>query len=128
MGAREDSRDPRKVLIRTASWRQTCFEPCIARRAKPIAARKPKVKAMNRLIVSLAALLVISSSASAQAVKLRGEAADAFVAKYFPNAGAPALIKNTFSYTSKNGQRVRGLAKCIIPARSDGASLCKVLY
>jgi hypothetical protein len=84
---------------------------------------------MNGLIVSLAALLLISSSANAQAVKLRGEAADAFVAKYFPNAGAPALIKSTFTYTGKNGQRGRGLAKCIVPARSDGGeSLCKVLY
>ena len=84
---------------------------------------------MNRLIVSLAALLVISSSASAQAVKLRGEAADAFVAKYFPNAGAPALIKSTFTYTRKNGVKSSGLAKCIIPERSDGAiSLCKILY
>jgi hypothetical protein len=88
-----------------------------------------RLKAMNRLIVSFAALLSISSSANAQAVKLRGEAADAFVAKYFPNAGAPALIKSTFTYTSKNGQRGRGLAKCIIPARANGAdSLCKVLY
>jgi hypothetical protein len=86
------------------------------------------MKAMNRLIVSLAAVLMISS-ANAQAVKLRGEAADAFIAKYFPNAGAPALIKSTFTYTSKNGQRGRGLAKCIVPARSEsGASLCKVLY
>jgi hypothetical protein len=84
---------------------------------------------MNKLIVSFATLLLISSSADAQAVKLRGEAADAFVAKYFPNAGAPALIKSTFTYTGKNGQRGRGLAKCIVPARSDGGeSLCKVLY
>jgi hypothetical protein len=84
---------------------------------------------MNRLVVSLAALILISSSASAQAVKLRGEAADAFVAKYFPNAGAPALIKSTFTYASKNGQRGRGLAKCIVPARSEGGeSVCKVLY
>jgi hypothetical protein len=84
---------------------------------------------MNRLIVSFAALLMIYSSANAQAVKLRGETADAFVAKYFPNAGAPALIKSTFSYMDKNGQRGTGLAKCMIPARSDGAgSLCKVLF
>ena len=84
---------------------------------------------MNRVIVSLAALLLISTSADAQAVKLRGEAADAFVAKYFPSAGAPALIKGTFTYTDKNGHRGKGLAKCIIPARSDGGdSLCKVLY
>lgn len=83
---------------------------------------------MNRVAVSLAALLLISSSANAQAVKLRGEAADAFVEKYFPNAGAPALIKSTFAYTSKSGRRGRGVAKCIIPARSDGELLCKVLY
>jgi hypothetical protein len=81
------------------------------------------------LLISFAALLTISSSANAQAVKLKGEAADAFVAKYFPNAGAPALIKSTFTYTNKNGVKSSGLAKCLIPARSDGAvSLCKVLY
>lgn len=92
-------------------------------------AQNERLKVMNRLIVSFAALLMFSTSAHAQAVKLRGEAADAFVAKYFPNASAPALIKSTFTYTSKNGRRGRGLAKCIIPARSDGAdSLCKVLY
>jgi hypothetical protein len=84
---------------------------------------------MTRLIVSFAALLLLCPLANAQAVKLRGEAADAFVAKYFPSAGAPALIKSTFAYTGKNGQRSRGLAKCIVRAPSDGGeSLCKVLY
>jgi hypothetical protein len=48
---------------------------------------------MNRLIVVGAALVMISSSANAQAVKLRGKAADAFVAKYFPNAAVPGPIK-----------------------------------
>jgi hypothetical protein len=87
---------------------------------------------MNRLIVVGAALVMISSSANAQAVKLRGKAADAFVAKYFPNAAVPGPIKGQFTYTSKSGVKERGLAKCVIPAmgaRSDGAvSLCKVLY
>jgi hypothetical protein len=87
---------------------------------------------MNRLIFSFAALLAISSSADAQAVNLRGAAADAFVAKYFPNADVPGLIKGAFTYTSKSGARTRGLAKCVIPAmgaRSEGAvSVCKVLY
>ena len=84
---------------------------------------------MNRWIVSVAALAVISTSANAEAVKLSGEAANAFVAKYFPNAGAPALIKGAFPYTSKSGAKSTGLAKCIIPARSaGGVSLCKVLY
>jgi hypothetical protein len=87
---------------------------------------------MNRLVVAGAALVVSSSSAHAQAVKLRGPAADAFVAKYFPNAAVPGRIKGQFSYTSKSGAKGSGLAKCVIPAmgaRSDGAvSLCKVLY
>jgi hypothetical protein len=86
---------------------------------------------MNRLIVVGAALVAMSSSAQAQAVKLRGPAADAFVAKYFPNAAVPGRIKGQFTY-SKSGATRSGLAKCDIPAmgaRSDGAiSLCKVLY
>jgi hypothetical protein len=90
------------------------------------------VRPMNRLIVASAALVMISSSANAQAVKLRGSAADAFVAKYFPNAAVPGRIKGQFTYTSKSGAKGSGLAKCDIPAmgaRSEGAvSLCKVLY
>ncbi len=87
---------------------------------------------MNKLMLAGAALLAISSSASAQAVKLRGEAADSFVARYFPNASGPGLIKGEFTYTNKSEAKTSGLAKCVIPAmgaRSDGAvSLCKVLY
>jgi hypothetical protein len=87
---------------------------------------------MNRLIVFAAALVMMSSSAHAQAVKLRGPAADAFVAKYFPNADVPGRVKGEFTYTSKSGRKGSGLAKCDIPAmgaRSDGAvSLCKVIY
>jgi hypothetical protein len=93
---------------------------------------KTKVEPMNRLIFVSAALLVIPSSASAQAVKLSGQAADAFVTKYFPNAAVPGRIKGQFTYTSKGGAKESGLAKCVIPAmgaRSDGGeSLCKVLY
>ena len=87
---------------------------------------------MNRLIVVVAAQVMISSLAQAQAVKLRGKAADAFVAKYFPDAAVPGPIKGQFTYTSKSGAQTSALAKCVIPAmgaRSDGAvSLCKVLY
>jgi hypothetical protein len=87
---------------------------------------------MNRFIVVRAALVIMSSSAYAQAVKLRGPAADSFVAKYFPNAAVPGRVKGQFTYTNKRGGRVTGLAKCDVPAmgaRSDGAvSLCKVLY
>ena len=87
---------------------------------------------MNRLIVVVAAVVMVSSSAHAQALKLRGKAADAFVAKYFPNAAVPGPIKARFTYISKSGVKASGLAKCVIPAmgaRSDGAvSLCKVLY
>ena len=87
---------------------------------------------MNRLIVVGVALVAMSSLAQAQAVKLRGPAADAFVAKYFPNAAVPGRVKGQFTYTSKSGATGSGLAKCDIPAmgaRSDGAiSLCKVLY
>jgi hypothetical protein len=87
---------------------------------------------MNRLILVGAALVAMSSLAEAQAVKLRGPAADAFVAKYFPKAAVPGLVKGQFTYTSKGGAQGTGLAKCDIPAmgaRSEGAiSLCKVLY
>ena len=87
---------------------------------------------MNRSILSVAMFLMISSAANAQAVKLRGEAADSFVTKYFPNAAVPGLIKGEFTYTNKRGEQTKGLAKCVVPAmgaRSDGAvSICKVLY
>jgi hypothetical protein len=87
---------------------------------------------MSRLIVVGAALVMMSSSAHAQAVKLRGPAADAFVAKYFPNAAVPGRVKGQFTYPSRGGRKGSGLAKCDIPAmgaRSDGAvSLCKVIY
>jgi hypothetical protein len=87
---------------------------------------------MNRLIVAGSAIVMISSSANAQAVKIRGAAADSFVAKYFPNAAVPDRVKGQFTYANKSGERHTGLAKCDIPAmgaRSDGAvSLCKVLY
>jgi hypothetical protein len=66
---------------------------------------------MNRLIVFAAALVMMSSSAHAQAVKLRGPAADAFVAKYFPNADVPGRVKGEFTYTSKSGRKGSGLAK-----------------
>jgi hypothetical protein len=39
--------------------------------------------------ILLAAMLLSSSLANAQTVKLRGKAAELFVAKYFPNAEAP---------------------------------------
>jgi hypothetical protein len=87
---------------------------------------------MKRWIVAGVAVAMISSAAHAQAVKLRGAAADSFVAKYFPNAAVPGRVKGQFTYANKSGQRRTGLAKCEIPAmgaRSDGAvSLCKVLY
>jgi hypothetical protein len=87
---------------------------------------------MKAWILSAALLVVVSYSANAEAVKLKGEAADAFVAKYFPSAPIPGAIKGEFTYTNKRGEQTRGLAKCVIPAmgaRSDGAvSLCKVLY
>ena len=88
---------------------------------------------MNRLIfVGVAALIMISWSAQAQAAKLRGPAADSFVARYFPNAAVPGPIKGQFTYTNRRGDKVTGLAKCNVPAmgaRSEGAvSVCKVLY
>ena len=77
-------------------------------------------------------LVVISSAANAQAVKLKGAEADSFVSKYFPNAAVPGLIKGEFTYTNKRGEQAKGLAKCEVPAmgaRSNGAvSLCKILY
>jgi hypothetical protein len=87
---------------------------------------------MNRWIVAAGALAMTSLAAHARAVKLRGPAADSFVAKYFPNAAVPGRVKGEFTYVAKRGTRHMGLAKCDIPAmgaRSEGAvSLCKVVY
>jgi hypothetical protein len=55
---------------------------------------------MNRLIFASAALVVISSSAHARAVELRGAAADSFIAKHFLNASVPGLVKGQFTYTN----------------------------
>ena len=70
---------------------------------------------MSRLIVVGAALVMMSSSAHAQAVKLRGPAADAFVAKYFPNAAVPGRVKGQFTYTSRGGRKGSGLANATFP-------------
>lgn len=88
---------------------------------------------MKRLTLPVAMLLMICSSADAfEAEKLRGEAADSFIAKYFPNAAIPGPFKGEFTYTNKKGEQSKGLAKCLVPAmgaRSDGAvSMCKILY
>ncbi len=86
---------------------------------------------MKKVILSAAALIALASSAFAHPVTLKRAAADAFIAKYFPNAYIPGDLEGPFSYVRQGGKNV-GHAKCNVPAmgaRSDGAvSTCSVWY
>jgi hypothetical protein len=85
---------------------------------------------MNKIILALAALLLISSSADAAILK--GQAAESFIAKYFPEASIPGPVSGAFSYVDKGGRHRKGHAECSVPAmgaRSDGAvSRCSVTW
>ncbi len=87
---------------------------------------------MNKIILASVALLFISSSADARAVVLKGQAAESFIAKYFPQASIPGPVSGAFSYVDKRGRHRRGHARCDVPAmgaRSDGAvSRCSVTW
>jgi hypothetical protein len=87
---------------------------------------------MNKIILASAALLFIASSANAKAAILRGQAAESFIAKYFPQASLPGPVSGGFSYIDKRGRHRRGHARCSVPAmgaRSDGAvSRCAVTW
>jgi hypothetical protein len=86
---------------------------------------------MNRLVFFLAVFGLCAFPAYAQTVHLRGNEADDFIAKNFPNAEIPGEVSGTFTYM-KHGYKMVGHAKCSVPAmgaRSDGAvSTCTVVY
>jgi hypothetical protein len=86
---------------------------------------------MNRLAFFLAVFGLCASPAYARTVHLRGDEADAFITKNFPDAEIPGEVKGKFTYI-EHGRRRVGHAKCYVPAmggRSDGAvSTCTVVY
>lgn len=86
---------------------------------------------VKTLLVPAATLLAIAQPASAHPVPLKGAAADAFIARNFPNAEIPGEVSGKFTWVRHGYQHV-GRAKCFVPAmgaRSDGAvSTCTVWY
>jgi hypothetical protein len=86
---------------------------------------------MRTFVLSLAMLMTIGAAANARPVILKGKAAEAFIAKYFPGADIPGPVAGDFHYV-KHGRREKGHARCSVPAmgaRSDGAmSECSVIY
>jgi hypothetical protein len=87
---------------------------------------------MNKIILASATLLLVSSPANARAVILKGQAADSFIGKYFPQASIPGPVSGAFSYIDKTGRHRKGHAECSVPAmggRSDGeVSRCSVMW
>jgi hypothetical protein len=88
---------------------------------------------MKYIVVFTAALMVISTSASARTVRLKGDkAVEAFIQKYFPEASIPGPVSGPFKYVDSRGRRRKGDAVCDVPAmgaRSDGAvSVCTIHY
>ncbi len=86
---------------------------------------------MKTAFLFAAALLAMAQPALARPVTLKGAAADAFIAKYFPNAYIPGEVDGPFT-AIRHGRKHVGHAKCNVPAmgaRSDGAvSTCAVWY
>ena len=83
----------------------------------------------KRLIAALSlASLVAATGAQARHVWYFGAKADAFIAKYLPNASIPGPINQAFTY----GHHRHGWASCNVPAmggRSDGeVSECYVKF
>ena len=87
---------------------------------------------MKKILLSLAILLAIAPSANARTIILKGDAADTFIGKHFPNADIPGPVEGPFVYLNRTGRRTKGFARCSVPAmgeRSDGAvSTCAVKY
>jgi len=88
---------------------------------------------MKQIAALIAALMLISSSASARTVRLKGDkAAGDFIEKHFPNASIPGPVSGRFTYVDNRGRRRKGYADCDVPAmgaRSDGAvSECTIHY
>jgi hypothetical protein len=84
---------------------------------------------MKTFILSAAMVLMIAHPAFAKPMVLKGAAADAFIAKHFPDAEIPGDVSGKFTYVHDH-RNIVGRAKCSVPAmgaRSDGAvSECTV--
>jgi hypothetical protein len=88
---------------------------------------------MKSIAIFVVAMMVVSTSASARTVKIKGDkVAGDFIQKYFPNASIPGPVSGHFTYIDNRGRRRKGYADCDVPAmgaRSDGAvSECKIHY
>jgi hypothetical protein len=87
--------------------------------------------AMKKLILAAAIACLLATPALARTVHLKGQKAEDFIAKYFPDAQIPGPVEGSFTY-QKNGHAKTGHATCNVPAmgaRSDGAvSECTVKY
>ena len=87
---------------------------------------------MNKIILASATLLLVSWSVNAEAVVLKGQAAESFIGKYFPQASIPGPVSGAFGYIDKRGRHRKGHADCSVPAmggRSDGeVSRCSVTW
>ena len=86
---------------------------------------------MKKLILVTGLALLLATPALAKTVHLKGQKAEDFITKYFPDAEIPGPVTGSFTYT-KNGHSKKGHADCNVPAmgaRSDGAvSECTVHY
>ena len=86
---------------------------------------------MKKLIL-ITVLMLVGSVAKAETVAYDGEAADAFIARHFPDAEIPGPVEGSFQYINRHRQLRQGFAKCFVPAmggRSDGyVSTCEVQY
>jgi hypothetical protein len=88
---------------------------------------------MKNIAEFIAALILISTSANARTVRLKGDkVAGDFIQKHFPNASIPGPVSGRFTYVDNRGRRRKGYADCDVPAmgaRSDGAvSECTIHY
>jgi len=86
---------------------------------------------MKTLVLAGTLLAVAQIAAAADPVTLKGKQAEAFIAKYFPNAYIPGDVSGAFHY-DRDGRKGVGHAKCSVPAMGaagDGVvSTCTVLY
>jgi len=86
---------------------------------------------MKKLLLSLTLCGLFAAPALAAPVHLKGKKADAFIAKYFPNADIPGPVQGEFTY-KKGKHNAVGHASCNVPAmgaRSEGeVSTCTVNY
>ncbi len=61
---------------------------------------------MNRLVFFIAVFGLCASPAYARTVHLRGDEADAFITKNFPDAEIPGEVKGKFTYIEHGHKRV----------------------